>query len=149
MSLVEQIVTFQLGRSTFGIEVTSVQEVMRSVEITPVPRASEEVQGLINLRGQIIPAINLARRLRLPHQEIGGSSMNVVVRHSDFAASLLVDDVGDALEIEETEIAETPKTLSSHLQSLVSRVVKRSNGVILLLSLEALLDFECEEYVQS
>src|SRR3569832_2681021 len=100
MTTANQYSTFYLDGLFFGIEVEKVQEVIRYQEMTRVPLASSVVQGLINLRGQIVTAIDLRRRLDLKPRPDGELPMNVVVRSDDGAVSLLVDEIGDVLEIE-------------------------------------------------
>jgi purine-binding chemotaxis protein CheW len=96
----KQFCTFFLNGLFFGVEVLKVQEVIRYQEMTGVPLASRTIQGLINLRGQIVTAIDLRRRLELPPRTGDQLPMNVVVRTDDGAVSLLVDEIGEVVEIE-------------------------------------------------
>src|SRR4051794_10190615 len=88
-----QFSTFSLAGLLLGVEVLQVQEVIRYQEMTRVPLAPAEVRGLINLRGQIVTAIDLRRRLGLPDRAEHEQPMNVVVRTSDGVISLLVDEI--------------------------------------------------------
>ena len=90
-----QFCTFVLGGHHFGIDVLKVQEIIRYQEMTRVPLAPPVVRGLINLRGQIVTAIDLRRRLELPERTDGQLPVNVVVKTDDGAVSLLVDEIGD------------------------------------------------------
>ena len=94
--------TFRLGELFFGVEVLDVQEVIREQQMTNVPLASSEIRGLMNLRGQIVTAIDLRERLRLPDHE-QQATMNVVIRAAEGAVSLLVDEIGDVLEVDEQQ----------------------------------------------
>src|SRR5690349_12857723 len=96
-----QFATFFVGDLCFGIEVMRVQEVLRYQEITRVPEAPSVIEGLINLRGQIVTAIDMRRRLGLPDRPEGIVPMNMVVRCEDGALSLLVDEIGDVIEVGE------------------------------------------------
>ena len=98
MPLEHQVCTFSLDHLFLGIEVLQVQEVIRAQALTRVPLAHRAVRGLINLRGQIVTAIDLRERLGLPAQPDGRESMNVVLRTDEGAVSLLVDEIGDVLE---------------------------------------------------
>ena len=80
---------------------TRVQEVIRGQAMTPVPLAPPMIEGLINLRGQIVSAIDLRRLLNLPCRPEGATPLNVVVRDGEGAVSLLVDEIGDVLEVDE------------------------------------------------
>src|SRR3954454_4627156 len=97
-----QYCTFYLDGSYFGLDVLHVQEVIRHQEMTRVPLAPPVVRGLINLRGQIVTALDLRRRLELPDRPADQPPpVNVVVRTDDGAVSLLVDDIGDVLVVDE------------------------------------------------
>jgi purine-binding chemotaxis protein CheW len=87
----KQFCTFFLNDLFFGVEVLQVQEVLRCQPMTRVPLSPPTVRGLINLRGQIVTALDLRHRLELPERDAGSQPMNVVVRSDDGAVSLLVD----------------------------------------------------------
>src|SRR3984893_5450670 len=95
-----QFSTFFVGDLFFGVDVLNVQEVLRFQQMTPVPQAPEVIEGLINLRGQIVTAIDMRRRLGLPARTGDKPPMNMVVRTSDGAVSLLVDEIGDVLDMD-------------------------------------------------
>ena|SRR5579859_1275825 len=97
-----QYSTFSVGTLFFGIEVLKVQEVLRYLEMTSVPLAPDVIQGLINLRGQIVTAVDMRRRLGLDKRAAGETPMNMVVRSDDGPVSLLVDEIGDVLEVGST-----------------------------------------------
>src|SRR5579872_6303459 len=94
-----QYVSFFVDGQLLGIPVNAVQEVLNPQSIAPVPLARSEISGLLNLRGQIVTAVNLRRRLGLPDLEGTRQSINVVVRHQGESFSLLVDDVGDVINV--------------------------------------------------
>src|ERR1041385_3845022 len=105
-----QFCTFYLDGLLFYVELKGVQEVMRWLEMTKVPLAPEVVSGLINLRGQIVTAIDLRRRLELPPRPDGVRPMNVVISTDEGAVSLLVDAIGAVLTVEETAFEKPPET---------------------------------------
>jgi purine-binding chemotaxis protein CheW len=131
-----QFSTFFLDDLFFGIEVEKVQEVIRYQEMTKVPLASRVVQGLINLRGQIVTAIDLRRRLKLDPRPDGELPMNVVVRTDDGALSLLVDEIGDVLEIEDATFEQPPETISGVARDLIRGVYKLRDQLLLVLDTE-------------
>src|SRR5262245_34218637 len=98
-----QFCTFHVENLFLGIDVQKVQEVIRYQEMTRVPLAGMAISGLINLRGQIVTAIDLRMRLGLPARAAGERPMNVVVRDGESAVSLLVDNIGDVLEVNDEE----------------------------------------------
>src|ERR671936_28074 len=101
MSDEHKFCTFTLDGLLFGVEVLKVQEVIRYLEMTRVPLAPAVVRGLINLRGQIVTAIDLRRRLELSDRPADQQPVNVVVHTDDGAVSLLVDEIGDVLQVPE------------------------------------------------
>jgi purine-binding chemotaxis protein CheW len=136
MATTQQFSTFYLDRLFFGIEVEKVQEVIRYQEMTTVPLASRVVQGLINLRGQIVTAIDLRERLKLDPRPEGELPMNVVVRTDDGALSLLVDEIGDVLEIEDATFEQPPETISGVGRDLIRGVYKLRDQLLLVLDTE-------------
>jgi purine-binding chemotaxis protein CheW len=129
----KQFSTFVVDRLLFGVEVEKVQEVIRYQEMTRVPLAPPVVKGLINLRGQIVTAIDLRRRLDLHERREGDLPMNVVVRHEDGAVSLLVDEIGDVLEAEEDTFEQPPETIDSKARELIRGVYKLSDRLMHIL----------------
>ncbi len=136
MSNTKQLCTFFINGLFFGIEVLKVQEVIRYQEMTRVPLAPPTIQGLINLRGQIVTAIDLRRRLELPPRAGEGLPMNVVVRSDDGAVSLLVDEIGDVVEIQDDIYEHPPETLRGVARELVQGVYKLKTQLLLILDTE-------------
>jgi len=129
----KQFSTFFLNGLFLGVEVLKVQEVIRYQEMTRVPLAPNMIQGLINLRGQIVTAIDLRRRLELPPRPEGQLPMNVVVRNEDGAVSLLVDEIGDVVEIQDEAYERPPETLKGVARELVTGVYKLKDRLLLIL----------------
>jgi len=119
-----QFCTFYLDGLLFGVELKGVQEVMRWLEMTKVPLAPKVVSGLINLRGQIVTAVDLRQRLELDVRPPGALPMNVVVRSEDGAVSFLVDEIGDVVEVEDSTFEPAPEMLRASVRSLILGVHK-------------------------
>ena len=102
-------------------------------QMTPVPLSGPEISGLINLRGAIVTAIDLRRRLRLPDRPEGQLPMNVVVRDQDGAVSLLVDEIGDVLEVHRGQYETAPDNLDPHVRDAISGVYKLPGQLLLAL----------------
>lgn len=138
-----QYCTFYLDGRLFGVPVTSVQEVLRSQELTPVPLAPREVAGLINLRGQIVTTVELRTRLQLPDREPGAPSVCVVVRTADGGTvSLVVDQIGDVLEPSAESFEAPPETVPAATRSLLAGVCKLDGTLMLALDTERTVDLE-------
>src|ERR1700758_5620949 len=105
-----QYCTFYVDGLYFGLDVLKVQEIIRYQDMTRVPLAPPVVRGLINLRGQIVTAIDLRRRLELSDRPAGQLPVNVVVHTDDGAVSLLVDEIGDVLQVSEKAFERPPET---------------------------------------
>jgi purine-binding chemotaxis protein CheW len=136
MAQTSQFCTFYLDTLLFGVELKGVQEVIRSLDTTKVPLAPSVVSGLINLRGQIVTAVDLRRRLEMKAAPDGMLCMNVVVRSEDGAVSLLVDEIGDVVEVEESSFEPPPETLSGTVRSMILGVHKLNERLMHVLDIE-------------
>jgi purine-binding chemotaxis protein CheW len=135
-----QFSTFFVADLFFGVDVLDVQEVLRSQQMTPVPQAPEIVEGLINLRGQIVTAIDMRRRLQLPPQAGDRPSMNIVIRTPDGAVSLLVDEIGDVLEMDGSAYERPPQNLDPGAREIIRGVYKMKDGLLLVLDTEKAIE---------
>jgi purine-binding chemotaxis protein CheW len=136
MAANRQFCSFYLDGLFFGIEVEKVQEVIRHQEQTPVPLAPRVIGGLINLRGQIVTAIDLRRRLELSDRGNDDKAMNVVVRTDDGVVSLLVDEIGDVVEVEAQGFEPPPDTLRASVRGTIRGAFKLKDRLLLLLDTE-------------
>jgi len=135
----ESYCTFRVDDLRFGIKVKQVQEVIRTQPTTRVPLAPSVVHGLMNLRGQIVTALNLRQRLGLPSDKSMDSAMNVVVRAADGPVSLLVDEIGDVVEVDQDAFEPPPETLQGEQRSLMQGAFKLDDGLLLILDTERVL----------
>jgi len=140
MACTQQFCTFLLGDHLFGIEVEKVQEIIRQGEITPVPLAPRAVRGLINLRGEIVAVIDLRARLDLGAGPSGADYMNVVVRSPHGPVSLLVDEIGDVIEVDESTFQRPPETLRGVARDLIRGAHKLEGRLLLVLETEKAAD---------
>lgn len=137
---VEQYCTFWVGDLFFGVAVEEVQEVLRHQPMTPVPRADSAVTGLINLRGQIVTAVDLRVRLGLPARPDDQLPMNVIVRSRGDVVSLLVDDIGDVIDTAGVDAQPTPANLPHLVQDLVAGVRPLADSILLILDPHCAVD---------
>lgn len=121
----------------FGIEVQTIQEVICYQTMTPVPLAPPTVSGLINLRGQIVTAIDLRARLELPPRAGDRLPTNVIVRTPDGAVSLLVDEIGDVVDVDPALYEARPETLEGRARELVTGVYKLDGRLLLVVDVES------------
>jgi len=128
-----QLATFFVADLFFGVDVLCVQEVLRFQPMTSVPQAPKVIEGLINLRGQIVTAIDMRRRLQMPPRGGDKPPINVVVRTEDGAVSLLVDEIGDVLDVDTATWERTPESLDSCARELIRGVCKLRERLLLVL----------------
>ena len=140
-----QYCTFYVAGHYFGVDVLRVQEVIRYQEMTRVPLAPPVVRGLINLRGQIVTAIDLRRRLQLDDRPADELPVNVVVHAEDGAVSLLVDEIGDVLDVEEKLFEPPPDTLTGTARELIRGAHKLNDRLMLLLDIDRALELGSEQ----
>ena len=129
----QQFTTFTLNGHLFGVEVETVQEVIRYQETTRVPLAPGSIGGLINLRGQVITALDLRRRLGMADRPQDALPMNVVVRTEDGAVSLLVDQIGEVIETDARHFESPPDTVSAQARDLIRGAYKLDGQLLLAL----------------
>ena len=131
--------TFRVDQMHFCVEVLRVQEVLREQQMTRVPGSSPVVRGLMNLRGQIVAALDLRRRIGLPEREQLQPLMNVVIRTNEGPVSLLVDEIGDVLQIDSNRFERLPETLQGLPRALILGVYKLEGRLLMVLNIEPTL----------
>ena len=137
-----QLVAFSLGREEFAVEVTQVREIIRMEEITRMPKTPGFVEGIINLRGQIIAVIDLARRLNLESAERGSETRIIVVEAHEVKVGMIVDSVSEVLRVSTDAVESTPTLATDVSAAYLQGVVKQDNRLIILLDLSKVLSLE-------
>jgi len=132
-----QYATFEVAGQLFGVEVAEVQEVLSFSEYTSVPLAPPAVGGLFNLRGQVIAAVDLRVQLGLARQALRGPVMNVILRGDDEPVSLLVDRIGEVVDLDETAFEPPPDTLTGPARKLVVGTFKMDGRLMLALDVNS------------
>ena len=134
-----QLVSFHIGQEEFGLGIQSIQEINRMVDITRVPNAPEFVSGVINLRGKVIPIINLRKRFGFPPKESDRNTRIIVVELSGMVVGFIVDSVSEVLRIPKN-ITEPPPSIVAGIGSeYITAVAKLDNRLLILLDLERIL----------
>jgi len=137
-----QLVVFSLGREEFAVEVTQVREIMRMEEITRMPKSPPFVEGIINLRGQIIAVVDLAKRLNLEAAEKGAETRIIVVEAEDVKVEMIVDSVSEVLRVSAEEVEASPTLAADMSAAYIQGVVKKDNRLIILLDLTKVLSLD-------
>jgi purine-binding chemotaxis protein CheW len=131
--------TFVVEDRYLGVPVERVQEVLREQPLTPVPLAHPHIGGLLNLRGQIVTALDLRARLDLPRRAADASNATVIVSTEDRPLALLVDTLGDVVAVDDTRFEPPPETLQSETRHLIKGAFTLDDALLLDLDLDETL----------
>jgi purine-binding chemotaxis protein CheW len=135
-----QFSTFTVDQHLYGIDVIRVQEVVRSMPMTPIPLAPPFVRGLINLRGQVTTAIGIRELFEIPSAP-PEHSINVVCRIDGILLSLQVDEIGDVIEVPKSEFEHTPQTVPHTFRKFMEGVYKVPNSLLSVISIDKIYAF--------
>jgi purine-binding chemotaxis protein CheW len=131
--------TFRVGGLLVGVDIERVQEVLHDPHLTPVPLAEDSVLGLLNLRGQIVTAIDTRRRLGLEERGPEAGATHVIVRGHAEAVSLVVDVEDEVVEVDAQSVDDVPESLSSTVRDLLSGIHQLDAGLLLVLDIDRTL----------
>ena len=138
-AVMRQAATFRVGGEWFGIDVLKVQEVLAALRRTAIPQAPSYVLGLINVRGSIVTAISVKDRLAFADGAYAEDHLHIVLDSAHGLVSLVVDEIGDVLEVDPAAVAERPPTLAGPLRDLVVGVLRREDSLDTLLDADRLI----------
>lgn len=135
-----QIVVFELAKETYGVAISDVYEIIRMVEVTKIPKTQHFLEGVINLRGRIIPVVDLRKRFGLQSEEVEQLKRIVVVKIDDDTVGMVVDAVSEVLQIESSQVEGVSSLVSSQVDTeFISGIAKVDNRLIILLDLGKVL----------
>jgi len=136
-----QLVSFNIGDEQFGVNILAVQEIIRFMNVTKVPNSPVFVDGVINLRGKVIPIMDLRARMGLDRREHDKSTRIVIVDVNGKIAGFVVDSVSEVLRIP-ASLTETPPELATGVaETFIDSIVRLEDNIIILLDLERVLEF--------
>lgn len=134
-----QLVGFRVDKEEFAVDILQVQEINKMIGITKIPNAPSFVEGVVNLRGRIIPVIDLRTRLRLQKKEIDSKSRIIVVEIKGKTLGFIVDEVSEVLRIPES-VTELPPDMVTNIDSeFITAVAKLEDRLIILIDLEKII----------
>lgn len=136
-----QVCGFKIGGGHYAVPVLEVQEVIRPQKLTPIPLAPDYVDGLINLRGQIVTAINMRNLFKLKGAK-KDEYMNIIVRCDDNLYALVVDEILDVMEVSTKNYEHTPDTLDANIRNYILGVFKLQKQLLIMLNLEKVINLE-------
>lgn len=143
-----QLVSFKLGREEFGVDILKVQEINRMLKITQVPNSPDFVEGVVNLRGRIIPVIDLRKRLLISEREHDAKTRIIVVDIGGNTVGFIVDEVNEVLRISKGIIENPPELVSKIDSDFITSVAKLEDRIIILLDLNKLLKMDEKELLE-
>lgn len=143
-----QLVSFKLGKEEFGVDILKVQEINRMLEITELPNAPEFVEGIVNLRGRIIPVVDLKKRLHLPSKKHDNSTRIIVVELHGKTVGFIVDEVSEVLRIESNITEPPPEMVAGIEHDYITAVAKLNERLLILLDLNKILTIEEREVLE-
>jgi purine-binding chemotaxis protein CheW len=135
----KQLVIFGLGTENFGVEISAVESIIKLQEMTKVPHAPGFVEGVTNLRGTVLPVIDLRKRFGLPKREASKETRIVVVNMADVKVGMIVDQVSEVLTIQSEIIEPTPPMISTVDTAFITGIAKVGDRLIIMLELEKVL----------
>jgi len=140
-----QLVSFKIGNEEFGVDILQVQEINRLVEVTRVPNAPDFVEGVMNLRGRIVPVVNLRKRLGLEKRENDKDTRVVVVEIEGKTIGFIVDSVSEVLRVSKSVVEPPPELISGIDSEYIIGIAKLENRLLILLDLKKVLNVEERE----
>lgn len=144
-----QLVSFKIGKEEFGVDILKVQEIIRMMKITKVPNAPEYVDGVVNLRGKVIPVVDLRKRLGLEQKERDKKTRIIVVELENRTIGFIVDEVSEVLRIPRNITEAPPKIVSGIDSEYITAVGKLEDRLLILLDLEKVFNQEEHEELEA
>lgn len=138
-SMKGRFLTFIVGKEAFGIEIKNVVEIIGIQSITEMPETPEYIKGIINLRGKIVPAMDVRLRFKIPSKEYDDRTCVIVVNISDISVGLIVDSVAEVMTIPSSDITDKPELGTKNSSGYIKNIGKTEDKVILLIDCEKLL----------
>ena len=136
----EDFVTFYIAGQLFGVPVLTVQDILNVQQITPIPLAPPEISGSLNLRGRIVTAVDVRKRLGLVDRE-QEESMSIVVGHDNDLYSLMVDSVGEVLAVNSFSFEKNPPTLDQRFRDYSAGIYRLDGTLLVVLDVNRFLDY--------
>lgn len=134
-----QLVVFKLGREEYGVSILQVQEIKRMTDITRVPHTPDYITGVINLRGSVLPVVDLKKRLNLPAQANSDHTRIIIVKIDEVIVGMVVDAVSEVLAIDQDNIESPDAVVGGVAANFISGVGKLDNRLLILLNLEMII----------
>ena len=142
MEMELKVVTFKLGNQVFGVDIMKVESIVEVEKIVPVPETAEYIEGVMNLRGKIIPVVNLRKKFKMSDMEDKKKAKIIVSMVKDTLVGFLVDDVSEVLTLTESDIEQPPQSLSGKGKKYILGLAKVRDDIVIILNIEEVLTSE-------
>ncbi|HBF69117.1 MAG TPA: chemotaxis protein CheW, partial [Thermotoga sp.] len=139
MKMELKVVTFKLGNQVFGVDIMKVESIVEVEKIVPVPETAEYIEGVMNLRGKIIPVVNLRKKFKMSDMEDKKKAKIIVSMVKDTLVGFLVDDVSEVLTLTESDIEQPPQSLSGKGKKYILGLAKVRDDIVIILNIEEVL----------
>ena len=143
-----QAVVFMLNKSYYGVPILQVQEIVKMTEITEIPNTPDFVQGIVNLRGKIIPIIDMRKRFGLPEEEVNENWKILILKSDDVLFGVMVDQISEVEKVPATLIEKPPKIVAGVNGKFINAIAKMENRLLILLDIGKILSDEEKEILQ-
>ncbi|AGL49644.1 chemotaxis protein CheW [Thermotoga maritima MSB8] len=137
-----KVVTFKLGNQVFGVDIMKVESIVEVEKIVPVPETAEYIEGVMNLRGKIIPVVNLRKKFKMPDMEDKKRAKIIVSMVKNTLIGFLVDDVSEVLTLTESDIEQPPQNLAGKGKNYILGLAKVRDDIVIILNIEEVLTSE-------
>lgn len=139
---IKQYVTFIIGEETYGVNVLSVQDIIGMTQITPVPNTLTFMKGVINLRGAVVPVIDLRKKFNMVNRDYDSFTVIIIVEVKDVKIGMIVDSVADVVGLPVTSIQDTPHFSSKIETNFIEGIGQLENNLIIILNVEKILSVD-------
>lgn len=143
-----QAVVFMLNRAYYGVPILQVQEIVKMTEITELPNTPDFVQGIVNLRGKIIPIIDMRKRFGLPQEKIDENWKILILKEEDVLFGVMVDQISEVEKVPSALIEKPPKIVAGVNGKFINGIAKTENRLLILLDIAKILSDEEKELLQ-
>lgn len=144
-----QLVVFKLGKEEYGVEIMQVQEISPYQKPTKVPNSPDVVEGIVNLRGDVIPVVSLKKKFHLEDTEITELTRLIVINNGDRRTGFVVDDASEVITVSDKDIEEAPPMVVGTDKKYIQGVGKVDNRILIILNLHMLLTEEEEHQLKN
>lgn len=138
----QQQVVFKLDNEQYGIAIMKVYGIERFQEILNIPNTPSYIEGVINLRGEVLPIYNLRKRFNLAHREVDGDTKIIITKANDLQVGFIVDSVSEIINIDEEQIEATPNIITGIDRKYINSIAKIEDRMIILLDVDLVLSEE-------